>query len=219
MKIVINVPDDLKNQINDDNYESIIRWYSTSLYCAIKESIVLPKGHDRLIYADDVKQNHRRWLGYLDGDMIARLNIAIDKYVPTIIEADRDSLEWLGKNCKDCGNENCKKLGGLTKGYDCALWQAKQEDNEGDEEKGLRMKKEDAIYFLGQLTTLLGDPRYVQALREAIKALSEEGSMIDRALQIIEAQEVYSIGDDFGSVYIDKEDLRSKILALKGGAE
>ena len=188
MKIVIDLPDDLKNQINDDNYENIIRWYSTSLYCAIKKGIVLPKGHDRLIYAEDVKQNHRRWIGYLDGDMIARLNIAIDKYVPTIIEADRDSMAY--KTTKG-------EKGGA----------------------GRRMKTEDAIYFLGQLTTLLGDPRHIEALREAIKALSEEGSVIDRALQIIDAQEIYSIGDAFGSVYVDKEDLRSKILALKGGAE
>ena len=99
MKIVIDMPDVLKNQMNDDNYENIIRWYSTTLYCAIKEGIVLPKGHDRLVYAEDVKENHRKWIGYLDGDMIARLNIAIDKYVPTIIEAARDSLEWSGKNC------------------------------------------------------------------------------------------------------------------------
>lgn len=96
MKIVIDMPDVLKNQMNDDNYENIIRWYSTTLYCAIKEGIVLPKGHDRLIYANDVKQNHKRWLGYLDEDMIARLNIAIDKYVPTIIEPDRDSNEEFG---------------------------------------------------------------------------------------------------------------------------
>lgn len=34
---------------------------------------------------------------------------------------------WFGKNCKDCGNEKCKKLGTLPKGYDCALWQAESE--------------------------------------------------------------------------------------------
>ena len=32
---------------------------------------------------------------------------------------------WIGKNCKDCGNEKCKKLGTLPKGHDCALWQPK----------------------------------------------------------------------------------------------
>lgn len=38
---------------------------------------------------------------------------------------DKKKLSWLGKNCKDCGNEKCKKLGTLPKGYDCALWQPK----------------------------------------------------------------------------------------------
>ena len=40
---------------------------------------------------------------------------------------DKEKLSWLGKNCKDCGNEKCKKLGTLPKGYDCALWQPKSE--------------------------------------------------------------------------------------------
>ena len=37
---------------------------------------------------------------------------------------DKEKLSWLGKNCKDCGNEKCKSLGKLPKGYDCALWQS-----------------------------------------------------------------------------------------------
>jgi len=41
---------------------------------------------------------------------------------------DKKKLSWLGKNCKDCGNEKCKKLGTLPKGYDCALWQPKNEE-------------------------------------------------------------------------------------------
>ena len=36
---------------------------------------------------------------------------------------NKEKLSWLGKNCKDCGNEKCKKLGTLPQGYDCALWQ------------------------------------------------------------------------------------------------
>ena len=41
MKIAIDIPDDLKNQMNDDNYENIIRWYSATLYCAIKNGTPL----------------------------------------------------------------------------------------------------------------------------------------------------------------------------------
>lgn len=40
---------------------------------------------------------------------------------------NKEKLSWLGKNCKDCGNEKCKKLGTLSKGYDCALWQAESD--------------------------------------------------------------------------------------------
>lgn len=41
---------------------------------------------------------------------------------------DKEKLSWLGKNCKDCGNEKCKKLGTLPQGYDCALWQAERSE-------------------------------------------------------------------------------------------
>lgn len=42
--------------------------------------------------------------------------------------SNNDTLEWLGKNCKDCGNKKCKELGKLPRGYDCALWQPKNEE-------------------------------------------------------------------------------------------
>ena len=38
--------------------------------------------------------------------------------------------EWIGKRCNDCGNEKCKILGTLPKGYSCALWQAESENEE-----------------------------------------------------------------------------------------
>ncbi len=41
---------------------------------------------------------------------------------------NKEKPSWLGKNCKDCGNEKCKKLGTLPKGYSCALWQPKVEN-------------------------------------------------------------------------------------------
>ena len=39
----------------------------------------------RLINANAVKENHKRWLGYLDDDMIGRMNFAIDHHVPTVL--------------------------------------------------------------------------------------------------------------------------------------
>lgn len=41
-----------------------------------------------LCYKEDVKKNHEKWIGYLDEDMIARLNIAVDKHIPTFTEQD-----------------------------------------------------------------------------------------------------------------------------------
>lgn len=39
----------------------------------------------RLIDANAVKENHERWIGYLDDDMIGRMNFAIDHHVPTVL--------------------------------------------------------------------------------------------------------------------------------------
>lgn len=65
----------------------------TSVYAhAIKNGTPLPKGHGDLIDADEVKKDHMRWLGYLDDDMILRLNLAVDK-IQTIIEADNGETE------------------------------------------------------------------------------------------------------------------------------
>lgn len=72
---------------NDDCYEDDV-----CSFCPLigNGGVKLPKGHGRLIYADDVKENLRKWIGYLDSDMIERLNIAIDKHIPTIIEGEEE---------------------------------------------------------------------------------------------------------------------------------
>ena len=57
--------------------------------------------------------------------------MTLTEYLESINPLDKNKEElpsWLGKNCKDCGNEKCKKLGTLPKGYDCALWQPKSEE-------------------------------------------------------------------------------------------
>ena len=41
---------------------------------------------DDLISRKAVKENHQKWLGYLDEDMIARLDIAVDKHIPSAFE-------------------------------------------------------------------------------------------------------------------------------------
>ena len=53
--------------------------------------------------------------------------MTLTEYLESINPLNKKKLPWLGKNCKDCGNEKCKKLGTLPKGYDCALWRAESE--------------------------------------------------------------------------------------------
>ena len=58
-----------------------------------------------------------------------KAGMTLTEYLDSISPLNnKEKLSWLGKNCKDCGNEKCKKLGTLPKGYDCALWQAESEE-------------------------------------------------------------------------------------------
>ena len=122
---------------------------------AIMKGTPLPKGHGDLKdeldlnlfapslgtdgYVNDLMARHN--IDYVNGDDEDKVRaFALDlihscmnvvKTAPTIIEADKEELPiWLGKNCKDCGNEKCKKLGTLPRGYSCALWQAESEVSE-----------------------------------------------------------------------------------------
>ena len=114
---------------------------------AIKNGTPLPKGHGDLKDISKIDYQPGCFVSS-EGEPIPIIHkIAtiemIRDWLPTIIEADRESenakpqgseddkgkLSWLGKNCKDCGNEKCKKLGTLPKGHDCALWQPKVENH------------------------------------------------------------------------------------------
>ena len=69
MKIVIEIPEELKNKIdnaNEDNYRTYIWWFETTLYCAIKNGIPLPKGHGDLID----KGKFKKWIETQDGDKL-----------------------------------------------------------------------------------------------------------------------------------------------------
>ena len=84
MQIVIDIPEELKNKIdnaNEDNYRTYIWWFETTLYCAIKNSIPLPKGHGRIIDESQVTGTFIWDNGY------------IECYAPTIIEADKAESE------------------------------------------------------------------------------------------------------------------------------
>ena len=89
IELVIKIPDKYMKGRKVENGSLVCEHILEAVY----DGTPLPKGHGRLIYADDVKENHRKWLGYIDEDMVTRLNIAVDKFVPTIIEADKEVEE------------------------------------------------------------------------------------------------------------------------------
>lgn len=92
MQIVIEIPEELKNKIdnaNEDNYRTYIWWFETTLYCAIKNGTPLPKGHGRLIDADEIQFENTEFETY--GDYCIAFD-AIDE-APTIIEADTEGSE------------------------------------------------------------------------------------------------------------------------------
>lgn len=68
-------------------------------------------------------------LGFVGGTLFGlSIVFAVWVYKAQSESKYKEKLSWLGKNCKDCGNEKCKKLGTLPKEYDCALWQPESEE-------------------------------------------------------------------------------------------
>lgn len=102
MQIVIDISEELKNKIdnaNDDNYRTYIWWFETTLYCAIKEGIILPKGHGKLIDADELRSNaikHKYSNNFCEEHNIdwsinlGMLNILFAD-APTLIDADKEA--------------------------------------------------------------------------------------------------------------------------------
>ena len=96
IELVIKIPEELKNKIdnaNEDNYRTYIWWFDTTLYCAIKNGTLLPKGHGELIDRDkieylkaihDAKYGHISWIDAIE---------KIKHSAPTIIEADKAESE------------------------------------------------------------------------------------------------------------------------------
>lgn len=76
--------------------------------------------------ADKIKTKTEQWAKEAE-----KRGMTLTEYLESINPFDnKEGLpNWLGKNCKDCGNKKCKELGKLPKGYSCALWQAESEEN------------------------------------------------------------------------------------------
>lgn len=105
MKLVIDIPDAIKEMADEDDKKIIHLMWMLILVDAIKNGVVLPKGHGRLIDADAVlkeiiyaqksleSNNDSRWemnKPYFKGLAWAH-RIVLD--IPTVIEADKEGVE------------------------------------------------------------------------------------------------------------------------------
>lgn len=83
MKLVIDISDAIKEMADEDDKRLIHMMWMLILIDAIKNGVVLPKGHVRLIDADTLVD------GYEDNyEFCEALNAT-----PTIIEADKEGAE------------------------------------------------------------------------------------------------------------------------------
>ena len=93
MELLIEIPEELKNKIdnaNENNYRTYLWWFETTLYCAIKNGIPLPKGHgdlkdvSDLLTVTDIRS---------DGSEFTYVPYSEIEDALTIIEADKAESE------------------------------------------------------------------------------------------------------------------------------
>ncbi len=90
MQLVIDIPEDvLKRTVFYREFRELNDLITTIK--ALEKAVPLPKGHGKLVDVEDVKDNIRKWRGYLDEDMMYRINFAMEHHIPTIIGADKES--------------------------------------------------------------------------------------------------------------------------------
>lgn len=80
-EIVIKIPEELISKMNDENYQNVISWFATTLYCAIKNGTPLPKGHGKLKDTDALNRKDVN---------CANVPMNFIDTAPTIIEADKE---------------------------------------------------------------------------------------------------------------------------------
>ena len=98
MQIVIEIDEDIAQGIIDGKEEAsrnIVRSFQATIADAIKNGTPLPKGHGRLIDADEAiktlkslgNRDYRREKGTIQD---AEKMLSYDEYTPTIIEAESE---------------------------------------------------------------------------------------------------------------------------------
>ena len=86
MKFVIEIPADVKAVIDRNGTNEIV---AETLWQAVKNGTPLPKGHGRLIDADELNLDYE--VEMADDWKTAHEIANCVKYAPTIIEADKES--------------------------------------------------------------------------------------------------------------------------------
>jgi len=95
IELVIKIPEELKNKIdnaNEDNYSFYIRWFETTLYCAIKNGTSLPEGHGRLIDADALDEA-KEMVDTFGGGCKYAVRMDNIRLIPSVIKADKAESE------------------------------------------------------------------------------------------------------------------------------
>lgn len=96
IELVIKIPEELKNKIdnaNEDNYKTYIWWFETTLYCAIKNGIPLPKEHGDLKDVEKLKSAFIAWSMAVQGFFTDSDIASIIYNSPPIIKADKTESE------------------------------------------------------------------------------------------------------------------------------
>jgi hypothetical protein len=68
---------------------------------------------DRFVRVEDVKTDHRRFKGYLDEDMINRLNLTLEKNVPTIPAIPLDRIKEVREEIQKLRGCSCSCSDGI----------------------------------------------------------------------------------------------------------
>ena len=76
MRMMIDIPEQLISEIDDENYQSIISWFDTSLYCAIENGIPLEQIRDEI-----ERLHYHPKLDFIKNDEVVEMALdIIDKY-------------------------------------------------------------------------------------------------------------------------------------------
>lgn len=106
MQIVIEIPEEFEDHFNSDRFEDALYRLSEDTHLiagnyeqetaimlieALKNAVLLPEGHGRLIDADELKESEQLWSCDYEPDGYSHVvEIQDIDTAPTIIEADKE---------------------------------------------------------------------------------------------------------------------------------